>query len=69
MGCEAKARRAGIVVVQESKMDQAPSGATSSEYAAPDGAVSFVNDKLQRCRADGAGIRIVRMLDKYRHAK
>jgi hypothetical protein len=47
-------RRRGIFVENRDKIFQAPSGATSSEYAAPTELFHFVNGGLQRCRADGA---------------
>jgi hypothetical protein len=46
--------RRGIFVEIGRKEFQASSEATSSEYAAPDGAPAFAVTFLQRCRADGA---------------
>jgi hypothetical protein len=47
--------RRDIFVETSRKEFQAWSEATSSEYAAPDGAPAFAVTFLQRCRADGAG--------------
>jgi hypothetical protein len=46
--------RRDIFVETSQKEFQASSEATSSEYAAPDGAPAFAVTFLQRCRADGA---------------